>query len=173
MIYTVKDIVDKTNKGKWKITRAIITDGQNDYKVSFFNQYINVGDKVDGKLGEYKEQYKEYGFRVNKVITTDESKPSATSDDIRQSNIAFESFFASASNLLQKSGDVGKAIATAVQLHTYLLEGKWILLSTEDQHKKLVAKYGIDGARKVAYERYGKPYLHLLTFDEAEALLND
>ena len=176
MIYTVKDILGRQTTGKWKFTKTILTDGQNNYNVTIFNPDVQVGYKIDGELGDYNQKYDNYKFKTNKIIPSggETIAPAGkiTTEDKRQSNIAFESFYASSCNLLQKSGDIGEAIAVTWQLHTYLTTGEWILMCSAEQRKNIVAKLGsVDIARGIIYDKYHKPYLHLLTEKEAQEVL--
>ena len=172
MIYTVKDVTDRKDTGKWKFSKVIITNGEQEYTVTIFDNSIKAGDKVDGELGAYNEKYSNWKFKLNKIIATPNSQPIRTTDDTRQSNIAFESFYASSCNLLQKSGDVGEAVAVTWQLHRYLTTGEWVLLCSAEQRKSIVAKLGsIDIARSIIFDKYKKPYLHLLTEKEAQEVL--
>ena len=173
MIYKIKDIKDtRMSKTGKKMIMAVLTDGKKDYNVTLFDVDAMVGDEVDGKMGEYDEKWKNYKFRLLKVKHTKDSKAGIT-DDARQSNIAFESFYASTANLLQGKNE-GKVIAITWQLHTYLMKGKWILLASDEQVKKIMAKFkDYDVARKIVFDKYNVPYLHMLTYEQAEEILKD
>jgi hypothetical protein len=175
MIYTVKDVVDRKTSGKWKFSKVVLTDGDKDYNVTLFDLTVQAGDKVDGMMGEFNSQYNNYKFKLNKIIPSTNTPTYANkvmTDDKRQSNIAFESFFASACNLLQGTGETGEAIAIAWQLHNYLTTGEWVMMSTPEQRKSIVAQLGgIEIARNLVFEQFHKPYLHLLTHEEAQEVL--
>jgi len=174
MIYTVKDIknVGLTKKGG-KFSQVILTDGKDDYAVTIFDKEIMKGDKVDGVMGEYNDKFNNYKFKVNSIQRTANSVK-GTSDDERQSNIAFESFYASTCQLFSGKGEIGKAIAVTVQLHHYLTTGEWIMLATPEQIKSIVGKFGsLEIARGIVWEKYHIPYLHLLTYQQAQEVLSE
>lgn len=184
MEYKVKTVSEKkkTSKGGfyYKVT---LTDGEKDYPIVLFDKEIQLGDIVSGEMGRYKEKFKTYDFTIDHIEKTSKEeipekpkKENLTEKNLseaqKQSYIIFESIFSSICNL--NKVELPEAIATAWQIQRYLTTGKWELLCLPEQRKQIVAKYkSLEVARAIVYAKYSKPYLHLLTYKEAQEMLRE
>lgn len=180
MIYTVKGVKDireaKTKWGVKSVYKVVVAneDGE-EFPISLWHA-VKTGDTIEGEMGDVNE-YEEYKF-TEKNPPKPAPKAAASTDDNfseNQNRIARESVLGSIAELFANRKEI-----SAGEFFQYVEQGINIVFNrplqrfcTAEQRKALVVAVGEDEARNIAYINYGKPYLHLLTFSQAETILND
>jgi len=151
---------------------------------------VQVGDVLEGTIGNYNDTYGTYAFSLaaklgdttkvaKKVIphTAPAKKtpsPSTAASD-KDKRITLLSLLSSGVNLeaKKKEPNIGAVCQFVKQGESMIYKGEYILFCTPEQRKALVVKYGsVSKAEDLAYELYKKPYLHLLTHEEAVEMMS-
>jgi len=168
--------VESERETKWGTVCDIIalTEDGAEITMSVWKK-VKINDVLEGELGSYDTKYKKYKFKFKKsyeskkpVHTTSSSASSASDKDKRITMLSLLSTGAS----FEK--DEGAIFAFMENSLNRIYNGQYILLCSPEQRKKIVTKYGsIEQARLIAYGLFKKPYLHLLTPEEAEKMLSE
>lgn len=186
MKFTVKSVEDSrmahTSKGDRYVEHLIIggEDGK-DYKISRWEKKSHIGDTITGELGKYDSEYKEYKFKEDaeskenaKPPTQEDMSEMAKAEEIKQRRIVIESLISSAALLESNKKDPseGAVWQFVMQGYNLIYEDKFIPYCGKDQREALVKRYGFEESHRLAYEKYGVVYLHLLTREQANDLIN-
>ena len=136
-------------------------------------QSVKIGDEIEGELGSYNDKYGTYTFKLKNSTAPKKTVSSVTDKDIR---ISLLSLLSSGVNLeaKKKEPDIGAVYQFVEQGKSVIYDDKYILFCTPEQRKAIVSKYkSASEAEYMAYAKYGKPYLHLLTYEEAKEMLDE
>ena len=168
--FTVKSVQAERDTNYGHVCDVILHPEEGPDVLASVWRKVKIGDVLYGELGRYDEKYKKYKFKVSKVEGSKIEHPAPDMDE-KDKRITMLSLLNTGASFEKEEGAIFAFMEVAFNR---IYNGKYILLCSAEQRKKIVAKYGnIEQARWVAYGLFKKPYLHLLTTEEAEQMLSE
>jgi hypothetical protein len=189
----IKTFAKKDGSGDAQMQKIVLRDDAGkDHKCTIFSfDEVFVGDIVEATMKGYNEKFKEYQFTVKTVTPGPRGIPNTPKEptisvesENRASNsrsqeesrrIVRQSTLKAVADLFSGKGDpecLGAYLALADQMTEWCMTGTVTPRISKEERKNLVIQFGsVEGARFVAMNACGVPFLHLLTKAQYDALV--
>jgi len=169
--FTVKSVQAERDTDYGHVCDVILRPEEGPDVLASVWRKVKIGDVLYGELGRYDEKYKKYKFKVSRKNKAETIAHPVPNTDDKDKRITMLSLLSTGASFEKDEGAIFAFMEVALNR---IYAGKYILLCSPEQRKKIVTKYGsIEQARLIAYGLFKKPYLHLLTPEEAEKMLSE